>query len=87
MGKSKMANYLEVARQVLAAMAEPDSPGGPEAPSSPRSGGTEATIPPAAEWPQSLSELAAEAGQHSGDPEGARRRVWMDWYEWMLAPV
>jgi hypothetical protein len=41
-----------------------------------------ATIPPAAEWPQSLSELAAEVGQHSGDPEAARREVWIDWCEW-----
>ena len=41
-----------------------------------------AAIPPPAKWPQSLSELAAEVGQHSGDTEAARRDVWMDWCEW-----
>ena len=41
-----------------------------------------ATIPPTDKWPQSLSDLAAEVGRHSGDPETARREVWMDWYEW-----
>jgi hypothetical protein len=40
------------------------------------------SIPPAAHWPESLSELAAEVGRRSGDPEAARRLVWMDWYEW-----
>ena len=41
-----------------------------------------ATIPPTVQWPDSLSELAAEVGQRSGDPEAARQEVWMDWYEW-----
>ncbi len=40
-----------------------------------------ATIPPAAKWPQSLSELAAQVGQHSADPEAARREVWIEWCE------
>jgi hypothetical protein len=40
------------------------------------------TIPPTVQWPDSLSELAAEVGQRSGDPEAARQEVWMDWYEW-----
>jgi hypothetical protein len=40
------------------------------------------SIPPAAHWPESLSELATEVGERSGDPEGARRQVWLDWDEW-----
>ena len=39
-------------------------------------------IPTAAVWPQSLSELAAEVWQHSGDIESARQGVWMHWCEW-----
>ena len=41
-----------------------------------------ATVPPAVELPSSLSDLAAEVGQRSGDPEAARREVWMDWCQW-----
>jgi hypothetical protein len=41
-----------------------------------------ATIPPAAEWPQSLSELAGEVGQRSGNIEAARQEVWIGWCEW-----
>jgi hypothetical protein len=44
-----------------------------------------AEAPPAVEWPQSLSELALEVGQNSGDPEAARREVWTDWSEWKAA--
>lgn len=44
-------------------------------------------IPPAAEWPQSLSELAAEVGQHSGDIEAARQEVWMDWCDWKASAL
>ena len=44
-------------------------------------------IPPAAEWPQSLSELATEVGQRSGDPKAARREVWMDWCVWKAAAL
>ena len=44
-------------------------------------------IPPAARWPQSLSELAAEVGQRSGDTEAARREVWIDWCEWKAAAL
>jgi hypothetical protein len=46
-----------------------------------------AAIPPAANWPRALSELAAEVGQRSGDPEAARREVWVDWYEWKAAAL
>jgi hypothetical protein len=46
-----------------------------------------ATIPPASEWPQSLSDLAAEIGRRSGDTEAARREVWMDWAEWKAAAL
>jgi len=45
------------------------------------------SIPPAAEWPQSLSDLAAEVGQRSRDPEAARREIWMDWCEWKAAAL
>jgi hypothetical protein len=41
-----------------------------------------AIVPPATRWPQSLSELAVEVGHRSGDAEGARREVWLDWCEW-----
>jgi hypothetical protein len=44
-------------------------------------------IPPAAEWPQSLSELAAEVGQHSGDIKAARQEVWMDWCDWKASAL
>ena len=44
-------------------------------------------IPPAARWPQSLSALAAEVGQRSGDPESARREVWLDWCQWKAAAL
>ena len=70
-----MANYLEAAREVLAAM----SGGGARRP---KIGGPESIVAPVPEWPQSLSELAAEVGQRSGDPEAARCEVWMDWCEW-----
>jgi hypothetical protein len=41
-----------------------------------------AGIPSAAEWQQSLSELAPEVGQRSGGIEATRQEVWMDWCEW-----
>ena len=44
-----------------------------------------AKIPPGAEWPQTLSELAAEIEQHSGNIEAAPREVWTDWCEWKAA--
>src|SRR5579863_9435065 len=44
-------------------------------------------VPPASEWPQSLSELAAEVGQRSGNPEAARREVWLSWSEWKAAAL
>jgi hypothetical protein len=52
-----------------------------------KTGSNPAEVPPAAEWPQSLSELAAEVGQRSGNPEAARREVWMDWCGWKAAAL
>ena len=39
-------------------------------------------IPPAECWPESPKELADERAAESGDPEGARKEVWISWYEW-----
>ena len=38
--------------------------------------------PPIEQWPESLLDLADEVSAASGDAEGARRQVWMSWYEW-----
>ncbi len=43
--------------------------------------------PPPEQWPESLSDLAAEVGQRSGDPDAARREVWIDWYAWKAAAL
>src|SRR2546422_11658402 len=39
-------------------------------------------VPPAAEWPESLQELAEEVSVASTDPEARRREIWLSWYEW-----
>jgi hypothetical protein len=83
-----MANYLEMARRALAAIRVPtevDTPDETEA--EVRSGALLTEAPPVNEWPQSLSELAAEVGQRSGDTEAARRDVWLDWCEWKAAAL
>jgi hypothetical protein len=38
--------------------------------------------PPIEQWPESLLDLADEVSVASGDAEGARRQVWLCWYEW-----
>lgn len=38
--------------------------------------------PPIDQWPESLLDLADEVSVASTDAEGARRLVWMSWYEW-----
>ena len=48
---------------------------------------SEATMPKTADWPGSLAELADEIGERTGEPEAARREVWMDWYEWKAATL
>jgi hypothetical protein len=83
-----MANYLEMARRALAAIrvpAEVDTPDKTKA--EVRSGPPVTEVPPVNEWPQSLSELAAEVGQRSGNTEVARREVWVDWCEWKAAAL
>jgi hypothetical protein len=78
-----MANYLEMARRALAAMAVPEKADPRDVTEAEvRSTMLVTEVPPINEWPQSLSDLAAEVGQHSGDPEAARREVWTDWAEW-----
>lgn len=46
-----------------------------------------AALPPPAEWPYSLSELAAELAQRSGDSESARREVWHSWADFKAATL
>lgn len=83
-----MANYLETARRALAAIAASAETGT----TAHESGGAHSDrrvteVPPVSEWPQSLSELATEIGQGSGDTEGARREVWLGWCEWKAAAL
>jgi hypothetical protein len=85
-----MANYVEKARAVLDAMAAratPDSPDEPGSETLPKGVGAEIVIPSQVEWPESLSGLAAEVGQHSGDADSARREIWVEWCEWKVAAL
>jgi hypothetical protein len=45
-----------------------------------------AEVPPAVEWSPSLSALAVEVWQASGDPAAARL-LWVDWCEWKAAAL
>jgi hypothetical protein len=83
-----MANYLEMARRALAAIAvSAEAVTADEREIVACFGGPVAEAPQVNDWTQSLSELAAELGQRSGDPEAARREVWMNWYEWKAAAL
>lgn len=39
-------------------------------------------VVPSEGWPESLKELADERAARSGNPEAARREVWLSWAEW-----
>ena len=84
-----MANYLEMARRALAGIAASTETQttSHEAESTACSDIPVIEVPPANEWPLSLSELAAEIGRGSGDAEGVRREVWLDWCEWKAAAL
>ena len=85
-----MARYLEVARQVLAAIAVSEkavTTAEKQAAVLSRCEPPGIDIGPPENWPQSLAELAAEVGQRSGDQEAARREVWMSWCEWKAAAL
>ena len=71
-----MADYLEVARRTLAAMAaEQGMSDTPEA-----SSGPQEPNPPVTKWP--LGEVAADVEQRCSVPQASLSEIWIDWCQW-----
>ncbi|HXJ41550.1 MAG TPA: hypothetical protein VNH18_19895 [Bryobacteraceae bacterium] len=42
----------------------------------------QAVVPPLEHWPESLRDLAEERTAASGNPDAARRELWLSWADW-----